>query len=191
MNRTPLEPRRWTRKEYAQLGEAGILDDDPVELIGGDLIVSEPKGTSHATAVRLAAHALRAVFGAGWIVCVQDPVALDDESEPEPDVAVVRGELRDYRHQHPSEAALIVEIAESSLDFDRRRKGSLYARAGVRDYWIVNLVAARLETHREPISDASAPSGWRYRVVESLAPPASVSPLAKPEASIAVADLLP
>ncbi|MGH7279551.1 MAG: Uma2 family endonuclease, partial [Candidatus Rokuibacteriota bacterium] len=106
MDRTPLERRRrrWTRKEYARLGETGILhEDEPVELIGGDLIVSEPKGTPHATAVRLVAHAVRVAFGAGWLVCVQDPVVLDAESEPEPDVAVVRGGLRDYRHEHPSE----------------------------------------------------------------------------------------
>jgi Uma2 family endonuclease len=188
----PLQTRRWTRTEYARLGECGILvDGEPVELIGGDLIVSEPKGSPHATAVALVVQALRAVFGAGWVIRVQDPVALDEDSEPEPDVVVVPGNIRDYRDEHPAHTALLVEVAESSLAFDRERKGSLYARGGVRDYWIVNLVDRRLEVYRGRVADDRAPFGWRYESVDVLGSGDVVSPLARSGQRIAVLDLLP
>jgi Uma2 family endonuclease len=119
------------------------------------------------------------------------PVALDDESAPEPDLAVVQGIRGAYRESHPAHAALVVEVADSSLDFDRERKGSLYARAGIQDYWIVNLVDRVLEVYRQPGPDRSAAYGWRYRSVERLALPDAVAPLAFPSARIAVADLLP
>ena len=119
------------------------------------------------------------------------PVSLDDESEPEPDLAIVPGGLRDYLHEHPARPVLAVEIADSSLSFDRRRKGSLYARAGIEDYWIVNLVNRVLEVYRDPGPDPSAYYGWRYRSVTTLAPPAAASPLAFPAIQIAVSDLLP
>ena len=95
------------------------------------------------------------------------PVALDDESAPEPDLAVVPGARADYRASHPPRPALALEVADSSLDFDREHKGSLYARAGVQDYWIVNLIDRVLEVYRDPGQDPSAPYGWRYRSVET------------------------
>jgi len=118
---------------------------DRVELVGGQLVVREPQGSPHAVAVQLAEDALRVAFGPGWVVRVQMPVALDDESEPEPDVAVVPGTARDYRHGHPTHAVLVVEVAESSLRRDREDKGGLYARAGIADYWIVRKKQLRLE----------------------------------------------
>ncbi|PYM78579.1 MAG: hypothetical protein DME13_28710, partial [Candidatus Rokuibacteriota bacterium] len=138
MRQTPLTLRRWKRVEYERLVDLGVFEGDPVELIGGQLIVAEPKGSPHATAVGMANDALRAVLPPGWIVRVQDPLALDDESAPEPDIALVRGSRADYRHAHPARPALAIEVAQSSLSFDRQQKGSLYARAGVQDYWIVN-----------------------------------------------------
>jgi Uma2 family endonuclease len=188
----PIRTRRWTRKEYDRLVDIGFLhEDEPIELIGGQMIVAEPKGSPHATAVGLTAEALRVAFGPGWAVRQQDPVALDDESEPEPDVIVVPGRLRDYRHAHPSSPALIVEVAESSLSFDRRYKGSVYARAGIADYWIVNLRRRVLEVYREPVADAASRFGWKYDRVRILKAAASVSPLAMPTVLVAVADLLP
>ena len=127
----------------------------------------------------------------GWIVRPQLPVSLDDESEPEPDLAVVRGYPGDYRASHPSRPALVIEIAESSLEFDRVRKSSLYARAGVPDYWIVNLVENVVEVYRDPEPDPSAFFGWRYRSLTTLAPPAIIGLPAWPGERIAVADLLP
>src|SRR2546427_8046094 len=107
MSTYPVRTRRWTRKEYDRLIDLGILrEDEPIELIGGQLIVSEPKTSLHATAVRLTADALRRAFGEGWLVCTQDPIAPDDESEPEPDVIVIPGQIRDYRDAHPEGAAL-------------------------------------------------------------------------------------
>jgi Uma2 family endonuclease len=192
MTTYPVRTRRWTRKEYDRLVEVGVLqEDEPIELIAGQLIVAEPKGSPHATAVSLTADALRAAFGPGWVVREQDPVALDDESEPEPDVVVVPGARRDYRAEHPSRPALVVEVTESSLAFDRRDKGSLYARAGVEDYWIVNLQRRVLEVYRQPALASSARYGWKYRSVRLLKAGATVSPLVAPAATIAVADLLP
>src|SRR3989442_13436405 len=169
----------------------GLEEDEPLELIGGHLIVAEPKGDEHATALERAGDALRAALPGGWIVRGQNPVSLDDESAPEPDIAVVRGSHADYRHAHPARPALIIEVAESSLRFDRIEKGSLYARAGIVDYWIVNLVDRILEAYRDPGADVTAPYGWRYMSVERFTPPSAVAPLGVPAAPIPVAALLP
>ena len=112
-------------------------------------------------------------------------------SRPTTDLVVVRGRPRDYHESHPARVALTVEMAESSLDFDRERKGSLYARTGIDDYWIVNLVDRVLEVYRDPEPDASAVDGWRYRSVTVLTPPAVLVPLAFTSSQVAVADLLP
>ena len=184
--------RRFTRVEYERLTEIGFFQaDERLELIDGLLLVREPHDAPHATGIRLVASALRTVFGAGWIVDSQLPIALDDDSEPEPDVAVVPGTPSDYRGAHPSRPALVVEVAASRLAFDRGDKASLYARAGVADYWVVNVVDRVLEVYRDPTADGSAAHGFRYRSVERLTPPATVTPLAAPTAAIPVADLLP
>ena len=191
MKQIPLTLRRWSRAEYDRLVELGVLHGEPVELVGGQLVVAEPQGSYHASVLGTAGDALRAALPQGWLVRIQMPVALDDESEPEPDLAVVPGVWANYRAGHPSRPTLVVEVAESSLAFDREDKGSLYARGGVRDYWIVNLVDRALEVYRDPGPDPAAPYGWRYRAVERLDPAAVVSPLALPAVRIAVSDLLP
>lgn len=187
-----LRLRRWSRVEYERLVECGFFQPgDRIELIGGQLIVAEPQNSPHATAVGLAEDALRAAFGRGWVVRGQSPIALDDESEPEPDVAVVPGTRRDYREGHPQRPVLAVEVADSSLIADRQIKGSLYARAGVADYWIVNLVDHLVEVCRDPVPDSRAAYGWAYRSVELRGRGAVISPLALPVAVVAVADILP
>jgi Uma2 family endonuclease len=163
---------------------------DPVELLGGHLIVAEPQGSGHFAAVRAAKETLRAAFGRGWEVRGQGPLALDEDSEPEPDLAVVPGSFRDYQTGHPSRPVLVVEVTESSLALDREHKGSLYARAGLADYWIVNLPERALEVYRDPELDLTAAFGWRHRAVTVLARGASVSPLALPGRRISIADLL-
>jgi Uma2 family endonuclease len=189
--RPRIKVRRWKRVEYDRLVEGGFFRaDDPVELLGGQLIVAEPQGSRHFAAIRAAEEALRAAFGPGWEVRGQGPLALDEESEPEPDLAVVPGSFRDYRSAHPSRPALVVEVAESSLLLDREHKGSLYARAGLADYWIVNLSERRLEIYGEPAPDAGAVFGWRYRSVIVPDVGAWISPLAMPTARVRVADLL-
>jgi Uma2 family endonuclease len=191
MAQAPLTLRRWKRIEYDRLVDLGVFEGEPLELIGGQLIVAEPKGAYHSSAVSTAEYALRAALPSGWIVRTQQPVSLDDESEPEPDLAVVPGRPGDYRDAHPERPVLAVEVADSSLHFDRQNKGSLYARAGIEDYWIVNLVNRVLEIYRDPSPDPSALYGWRYRSAITLAPSAIVGPLAFASSRIAVADLLP
>jgi len=182
--------RRWTRIEYDRLIDAGFFrPGDRVELLGGQMVVAEPQGSRHYAALRASQEALRAAFGDGWEIRGQGPIALDDESEPEPDLAVVPGTFRDYRAAHPSSPSLVVEVSETSLTLDRAHKGSLYARAGLVDYWIVNLPERRLEVHRDAEPDATARFGWRYRSITILEPGASVSPLARPDRRIQVSDL--
>ncbi len=184
--------RRWTRGEYERLVELGVFQPgERLELIDGQLLVREPQGSRHATAIRRVLAALRRALGDAWQVDSQLPFALDADSEPEPDVAVVPGDPGTYRDAHPSRAVLIVEIAEASYRIDRGYKASLYARAGIADYWIVDLVHDVLEVHREPETSSDARYGWRYRRVETLRPPAAVAPLVAPASSIPVADLLP
>jgi Uma2 family endonuclease len=188
----PVRTRRWTRSEYDRLIAVGVFArGEPVELLGGELVVAEPQGEAHYTAICLVTDALRAAFGTGWVVRSQGPVALDEESEPEPDVVLVPGSVRDYRREHPARPVLVVEVAESSLLLDRQHKGSLYARARLDDYWIVNLVDRVLEVYRQPIADAESPFGWRYASRQVLGPDASVTPLAAPSPRIEVRDLLP
>jgi Uma2 family endonuclease len=187
-----LELKRWTRKEYDHLVEQGIFTrEDRIELIDGLLIVAEPQSAYHYTAIGLVVRALARAFGEGWTIRSQGPLALDETSEPEPDVAVVRGDLLDYIGAHPSDPVLVVEVSLSSVMLDRRHKSSLYARAGREEYWILNLVNRRLEIRREPARSASAPYGWEYASVQILGAGDSASALAAPDARIAVADLLP
>jgi Uma2 family endonuclease len=188
----PVRTRRWTRAEYDRLIDIGVfLPHEPLELLAGELIVSEPQGSAHYTAIGLVEDALRAVLEPGWLVRSQGPVELDDESEPEPDIVVTRGLRRTFSRRHPSRPALVVEISDTSLAFDRDHKGSLYARARLDDYWVLNLVDRVLEIYRRPVLDPSAPFGWRYASREVLSAESSVELLAAPGARILVSDLLP
>lgn len=164
---------------------------DPIELLGGELIVAEPQGSEHYTSICLVQEALRQAFGPGFTIRSQGPIALDDESEPEPDVAVVPGTIRDYSGEHPARPVLVVEVAESSLRLDRQRKAGLYARARLEDYWILNLVDGVLEIYRQPVADPSAAYGLRYASRIVLTRDGSATPLAAPSTSIPVRALLP
>ena len=184
--------RRFSRAEYERLIELGIFQpEEEIELIGGQLMVGEPQGAAHYTAIVKTARALVTAFGPGWYVRSEGPIGLDDDSEPEPDVAVVPGTPDDYSRAHPSRPVLIVEVAEASLAADRQRKGSLYARAGLADYWVLNLVHRVLEVYREPTPDAAAPFGWHYSRREVFDASARVTPLAAPRSSVPVSLLLP
>jgi Uma2 family endonuclease len=184
--------KRWTRVEYERLVDLGaFLPGDRLELVGGHLLVREPQGGPHFTAVGLVEDALRAAFGPGWTVRSQGPIALDDDSEPEPDIAVVRGSRRDHTRTHPSRPVLIVEVADWTLRFDRNAKASLYARAGITDYWVVNLADQVLEVRRDPVAAPKARYGHRYSTTIVLRGGEHVSPLAAPHATIPIADLLP
>jgi Uma2 family endonuclease len=117
---SPVQVKRWTREDNDRMIDAGIFaPGERVELLDGEIIDISPQKSGHTTAVRLTEEALRAVFGAGFEVRTQMPLALDSYSEPEPDVAVVPGSPRDYRDAHPSSALLVVEVTDSTLAYDR------------------------------------------------------------------------
>jgi Uma2 family endonuclease len=179
------EFRHWTREEYERLVAEGFFQpDERLELVDGLIFEMSPQSPPHAVAIRLARRALERIVPEGFDVLVQMPLALDDDSEPEPDLAVVRGsDPRENLISHPTSAVLVIEIADSSLRHDRD-KAALYARAGIPEYWIVNLKERCLEVLRDPQNAV-------YRPRTVLRAGNTVSPLACPEASIAVADLLP
>jgi Uma2 family endonuclease len=180
------------RVRYDRLVEAGVFGpEDRVELLDGLLVTREPQGGRHATAVALVRAALEKAFGRAYYVREEKPIALDERSEPEPDVVVVPGRPRDYRDAHPSQPVLVVEVADTSLALDRLRKGGLYARGGIADYWVVNLIDEMLEVYREPVRAPSGHGDWKYDSVRLLRRNAIVRPLAAPRARIRVATLLP
>ncbi len=184
-----VETHRWTRRDYARMLGAGLLrEDDRIELIEGRLIVAEPQNTPHARAIELAADALRVAFGPGWRIRVQLPIALDPDSEPEPDLSVVAGSPRDDSIDHPSHPALVVEVADTSVRLDRTVKARVYARGGIPEYWIVDLVARVVEVHREPRRPAGRRA--RYTTVTIARPRESIQPLAA-DRPLMVEDLLP
>jgi Uma2 family endonuclease len=192
MNESAIRTRRWTRVEYDRLIALGIIqEDERLELLGGELVLRDGQSPGHAFAIRTLGEALGHAIGSGSHVRILSPVAIDSESEPEPDLSVVPGTIRDYRDDHRSQPTLLVEVADTSLIFDREHKGSLYARARLQEYWIVNLVDRVLEIYREPAPDAGAPYGWAYRVALTLRPDEHVTPLVAPSARILVADFLP
>jgi Uma2 family endonuclease len=189
VTRARLSTHRLTRVEYESLVDRGVLThDDRVELLGGCLVFREPEGSRHAAACLRARIALERAFGRGYHIRPQHPIALDDLSEPEPDIAVVRGRIEDYIDAHPTSPVLVVEVADSSLALDRERKARLYATAAILDYWIVNLVDGALEVYRDPVRAAGGAT--RYATRRVLKRRAVVSPLAAPRARIRVADLL-
>jgi Uma2 family endonuclease len=183
--------RRLKRVEYDKLVELGMFDGERLELLDGLLLVREPQGSDHASTIRRVLAAFRRVLEPEWQLDCQLPIALDDDSEPEPDVAVVPLDPHLYRDAHPTRPVLVVEVSDSSYRVDHGPKASLYARAGVPECWIIDLVHETVEVHREPEASPAAPYGWHYRSVQVLRPPAAVAPLIAPDRAIPVADLLP
>ncbi len=146
--------RRFTVHEYHRMGEAGILhEDDRVELIEGELIVMAAIGTRHFTCVNELNRFLVRGVGDEAIVSVQNPVRLDDHGEPQPDLTVIRP--RDYRESlpNPEDVLLLIEVSDTTLRYDREVKLPLYAGAGIREVWIVDLPGETVERHTEPSTD--------------------------------------
>lgn len=185
MRDATVDSHRWSRAEYDRAAVAGVFSVDArLELIDGEILDMTPQGSRHATAFSLVADAVQRAFGSGYYVRLQLPLALADDSEPEPDIAVVEGDVRDYRDEHPRTALLIVEVSDDSLRRDRTVKQRLYARCGVPDYWILSLADAHLEVYRDPGED-----GYRTVIVRRAGE--TVAPLSCPAATIRVGDLLP
>lgn len=161
--------RRFTVDEYHRLTEAGILtEDDRLELIEGYLVLKMPRNPPHDGTVHRVFKRLARVLLVGWDVRVQSAVTLTD-SEPEPDVAIVREDPDGYTTRHPGAAdcGLVVEVSDSTLPGDRTDKGRMYARAGIGCYWIVNLPDRQVEVYTSPSGPTAAPAYARrqdYRV---------------------------
>jgi Uma2 family endonuclease len=153
-------------EKYHEMVQRGILtEEDPVELLGGWLVTKVPKNPRHRLATRRTRLALESAISGAWFVDTQEPITTED-SEPEPDVAVIRGSGEEYldRHPGPTDLGLVVEVSDATLARDRMLKLLVYAAAGVREYWIVNLVEGTLEVHSDPTGAAEEP-GYRTRRV--------------------------
>lgn len=183
--------RRWTRREYDRLIELGMFHGERLELLDGVLAVREPQSSRHAATVRGVIDALRSALGDGWQIDARLPIALDETSQPEPDIAVVPRDPHFYRDAHPSRPLLMVEVSDTSYRIDHDYKSSLYARAAVPEYWIVDVVNDRIEVHHAPEVWSEAAVGWRYGSVVTLDRSATVTLLCAPDVTMAVADLLP
>jgi Uma2 family endonuclease len=193
MESTDPRPFLWTKELFYQALDAGCFDQHRVELIDGEILEMASQKNFHALGISFTADALRLVFGPNFWVRVQASLDLSPLSVPDPDLAVVPGSPRSYAGQtaNPTTALLIVEVALTTLSYDRNRKACLYAASGIADYWILNLVDRQLEVYRNPVADAAKPFGFRYASRTDLGPAGTASPLVAPGTSIAVADLLP
>jgi Uma2 family endonuclease len=184
---------RWTYDQWDRAVESGVFEGQRVELIDGEIIEMSPQYEPHVLAVSRIAAKLRDIFPEPefWVRS-QAPMRAGSRSDPEPDIAVVRGPLSHYlRTGHPQHALLIIEVAQSTVAFDRGAKASLYASAEIADYWIVNLLQRQVEVHRKPVRDARQRFGFRYSDVTVFKKNGSVAPLAARKHKIAVADVLP
>jgi Uma2 family endonuclease len=178
--------RRFSVDEYHQMAAAGILsEDDPVELIEGEIVEMPPMGSPHAACISRLTHILVAQAGNLAAVRVQLPVRLDERSEPEPDLALVKSGADSYASAHPGpdDVLSVIEVADTTLHYDRSVKGPLYARAGLPAYWLVDLVHGRVDVHREPVDG-------RYRTVRAFRRGERATLEALPGIDIAVDDVL-
>lgn len=182
-----IRSRLWTATEYHRMAEAGVFNpQERLELLEGEVLQMAAKNPSHAATNLCAANVLNLALAGQALVRIQDPIALSEVSEPEPDIAVVRPSDRFYadRHPTPAEVFLLVEVADTTLEFDRDRKGPIYARAGITEYWVLAVNAAQVYVFRQPTAE-----GYGDRRVLSTGD--AVQLVAFPEVSIEVARLFP
>jgi Uma2 family endonuclease len=184
---TALRPRRrFNVEDYYRMAEAGILgEDDRVELIEGEIVEMPPIGPAHGGGVTYLTNTFARLVEDDAILSVQNPVRLSDLSEPVPDLCLLRPRADFYRESHPrpEDVLLLIEVADSTAAFDRRVKLPLYARAGIREYWIVDIGKGTVEAHREPTS-----GGYAER--KELRPGGRLAPRALPHAILNVGDIL-
>src|SRR5262245_51192529 len=183
-------PKRWTCEEFHRLGDAGLLRDTTLILVNGELLAMPPAGGPHDVALTLLDDIIRKVFTGGFVVRCQMSLVLGKATDPVPDLAVVQATARAFV-QKPTTASLVVEVSDSSLDYDTGAKACLYASAGIADYWVVDLVNCRLIVFRDPRPDTSKPFGFEYAAISVYRPGDRVAPLSAPGSPIAVVDLLP
>jgi len=183
LSRHPVPRHRLTVAQYRRMGEIGILDEDErVELLEGQLVAMSPIGPRHAFVVGTLTILLMPPRGGPVRLLVQNPVTLDDGSEPQPDIALVSHPWPGSPNTHPGprDIHLLVEVADSSLEFDLRAKANIYARAAIREYWVIDLTTDTVHVHR-------APSGGTYRATAEVRAPAMLDIEALPGATVAAA----
>ncbi|MEW6280876.1 MAG: Uma2 family endonuclease [Candidatus Eremiobacterota bacterium] len=167
-----LATHKWTRTEYQRMIQLGLLrPEDRVELIKGDVVDVAAHDPLHSNTLYLVDEVMRRLFGDSHGVRVQLPLGIGRDSEPEPDLCLIPHEQARRiarERKHPDRADLVIEIASSSLAYDRGPKASLYAEGGVPHYGIVNLVQGVLEVYSEPSRDQVAPFEWRYATCQTL-----------------------
>lgn len=178
---------RWSVDAFHRAAAAGVFADRRPVLIRGVLLEQGPMNHSHAVALEVLADALRAVFGAGWRVRLQLPLVLGQDTDPVPDAAVLAGSAR-AATAHPTTAELVVEVSDTTLQYDLTTKAELYATAGIAEYWVLDVTGRELHVFRDPQPNAGL-GVTTYRAHTTHAAGASVAPLAAPHAP--VADLLP
>ena len=184
------QPYRWTRKQFNQIGDMGLFEGRRAILVEGQILAMPAMNDPHRTALTLADYALRDAFNPKCFVSVQCPFDIGEATDPEPDLAVIKGTIREHSGKGLKEAELIVEISDTTYAYDRCEKASLYAKAGVKDYWIVRLKTRQLEVYRQPQLDDTQPFGFGYRETTVHGSDAVVLPLAAPN-PVAVSALLP
>jgi Uma2 family endonuclease len=178
--------RRFNVNEYHRMAAAGILhEDDPVELIEGEIVEMPPMGSIHAACVSRLDRLFARQAGDLAIVRVQLPVQLDEHSEPEPDLALVRLRPDFYAAAHPGpgDVLLVIEVADTTVRYDRTVKGALYARASIPEYWLVDLQRGHVDVRREP-------ARGRYRTIRVFHRGERLTPQALPGIEIAVEAIL-
>lgn len=158
---TVVAPKRWTREEYYRLADLGFFEGQRVELLFGEIVRVSPQKKAHALVIGRLNTILVRLYGDTHVVRIQLPLDVNNESQPEPDLAIVPISLVEESEPHPPTADLVIEVSETSLSHDRSEKARLYASAGIPQYWILNLVDRVLEVHAEP----SAELGYRTRKV--------------------------
>ena len=173
--------------EYHRMIDAGILDEDEkVQLIDGMLVAMTPQGRAHAFVIQRLNRLLARALGDEFEVLTQLPLTLGNDSEPEPDLAVVRAQDAASRTHHPATALLVIEVSGDSLRFDRRTKAALYARTGIPEYWIVNLDDATIEVRSDPDTTTGA-----YRETRVARRGETLTAAAVPGVQVDVASLFP
>ncbi len=187
----PPQPFRWTLKDYRDLDKIGFFHTRRTVLIDGEIILMPNPSNPHDVALGKTDDLLRTVFAPGHHVRCQMGFDIGDDTDPAPDLAVVTGGRSGYLTAKPSLAALVVEVAESSLFFDTTTKAEKYATAGVPEYWVIDLEHRLLHVLRDPVPLPQGLGATAYRTRLTLTEADAVSPLAAPRTTINITDLLP
>ena len=184
---TTIKLRLWTVEEYHKMAEAGIFDEDErVELLEGKIIYKDRVGTAHRSAVGRINYLLHNILENRSLISIQNPIKLDDYSEPEPDIAVVKIDPLDYADHHPrtDEIYLVIEVADTTFKKDCETKGKAYAAAGIIDYWVLDVINRQLHVFREP-----SENGYKSEAI--LKENDCISPLNFADLNIDILEMLP